>query len=123
MSIVYLYAIYQRTQSESKSQLWNKVTKTIFICTQSIKELNLKANHNFTLLPSIRPFLYAIYQRTQSESKSQPPHLLNNLPKLCTQSIKELNLKANHNTKAGCTTKRRFYHEHTKPQRNTNFTY
>ena len=38
---------------------------------QSIKEHNLKANHNnfFTLL--IICDLYAIYQRTQSESKSQ----------------------------------------------------
>ncbi|MBX2901772.1 MAG: hypothetical protein KF775_19135 [Cyclobacteriaceae bacterium] len=41
------------------------------ICMQSIKEHNLKANHNsfINLPPDLN--LYAIYQRTQSESKSQ----------------------------------------------------
>ena len=38
---------------------------------QSIKELNLKANHNFMKANPAGVLLYAIYQRTQSESKSQ----------------------------------------------------
>ena len=92
-----LYAIYQRTQSESKSQQdtfrWDRNK----ICMQSIKEHNLKANHNCicfwvgkdysvcnlsknTIWKQITTLLhfqflslnlYAIYQRTQSESKSQ----------------------------------------------------
>ena len=41
-----LYAIYQRTQSESKSQLKCRLTWKLKVCTQSIKEHNLKANHN-----------------------------------------------------------------------------
>ncbi len=69
---------------------------TIF-CMQSIKEHNLKANHNPNGLGVCVFNLYAIYQRTQSESKSQ---LIggNAAPlQFCMQSIKEHNLKANHN--------------------------
>ena len=90
---------------------------------QSIKELNLKANHNCLIIvfqqrltvcnlsknsiwkqittkdangiEQIR--LYAIYQRTQSESKSQPTLWTYAGTLDCMQSIKELNLKANHN--------------------------
>ncbi len=118
-----LYAIYQRTQSESKSQLQpvNKWLK--LICMQSIKEHNLKANHNpstavFRLTISVCNLskntiwkqittvmrlswhyltLYAIYQRTQSESKSQQKDALCVHKQVCMQSIKEHNLKANHN--------------------------
>ena len=38
---------------------------------QSIKEHNLKANHNDEPKAMGVYYLYAIYQRTQSESKSQ----------------------------------------------------
>ena len=41
-----LSAIYQRTQSESKSQLIAVFFMVCFNCLQSIKEHNLKANHN-----------------------------------------------------------------------------
>ncbi len=118
-----LYAIYQRTQSESKSQLSNDNLLFNLICMQSIKEHNLKANHNkffprphemesvcnlskntiwkqitTILQPLALPiFLYAIYQRTQSESKSQPQAQGKNAIVICMQSIKEHNLKANHN--------------------------
>ena len=44
--------------------------------------------------------LYAIYQRTQSESKSQQKVMTLNYTTNCMQSIKELNLKANHNREA-----------------------
>ena len=123
----HLYAIYQRTQSESKSQLqelqlhsihsvcnlskntiWKQITTPEVggchsnLCMQSIKEHNLKANHNkFRFLLWIS-YLYAIYQRTQSESKSQ--HLMEKslTTPICMQSIKEHNLKANHNALASC---------------------
>ncbi len=120
---VNLYAIYQRTQSESKSQLTSFVSPCIEICMQSIKEHNLKANHNkgrnwfytvesvcnlskntiwkqiTTALFSINNLtvLYAIYQRTQSESKSQRVWNYVCITRICMQSIKEHNLKANHN--------------------------
>ena len=64
---------------------------------QSIKEHNLKANHNNAGGMGLSVYLYAIYQRTQSESKSQQNHRLINLVVVCMQSIKEHNLKANHN--------------------------
>ena len=64
---------------------------------QSIKEHNLKANHNIIVYPCEVTLLYAIYQRTQSESKSQPFGLVAFHPCFCMQSIKEHNLKANHN--------------------------
>ncbi len=118
-----LDAIYQRTQSESKSQLAlaNASAQTNWM--QSIKEHNLKANHNYldympsvnatgcnlskntiwkqitTLLPKpwFHLILDAIYQRTQSESKSQQ-FLVRAAPfRNWMQSIKEHNLKANHN--------------------------
>ncbi len=66
-----LYAIYQRTQSESKSQPICCACSRSIICMQSIKEHNLKANHNVRGEYYRFIFLYAIYQRTQSESKSQ----------------------------------------------------
>ncbi len=69
-----------------------------FFCMQSIKEHNLKANHNRELSFRQSISLYAIYQRTQSESKSQPLPYSFNLLSVCMQSIKEHNLKANHNT-------------------------
>ena len=64
---------------------------------QSIKEHNLKANHN--MFQFLSPFrnLYAIYQRTQSESKSQLCYFVESAMRICMQSIKEHNLKANHN--------------------------
>ena len=68
---MYLYAIYQRTQSESKLQhIFNSILFSL-ICMQSIKEHNMKANHNASPLICAAILLYAIYQRTQYESKSQ----------------------------------------------------
>ena len=119
----FLYAIYQRTQSESKSQLLGNRLARAWVCMQSIKEHNLKANHNCTgpamlVTSSVcnlskntiwkqittvfltlfdNTSLYAIYQRTQSESKSQLCPTLYSIACLCMQSIKEHNLKANHN--------------------------
>ncbi len=120
-----LYAIYQRTQSESKSQLgghwwcfyksvcnlskntiWKQITTrsswlfTFVFCMQSIKEHNLKANHNIERKPQYITDLYAIYQRTQSESKSQRKLYTSAHLAICMQSIKEHNLKANHNRSA-----------------------
>ncbi len=66
-------------------------------CMQSIKEHNLKANHNFLAVDAPYCGLYAIYQRTQSESKSQLVSVLAIDEMICMQSIKEHNLKANHN--------------------------
>ena len=92
-----LYAIYQRTQSESKSQHHGERASAFILCTQSIKEHNLKANHNYSDYGVKFRCLYAIYQRTQSESKSQLVLKGAGPVVLCTQSIKEHNLKANHN--------------------------
>ena len=117
-----LYAIYQRTQSESKSQpitsfiillpsvcnlskntIWKQITTmdgsivANSICMQSIKEHNLKANHNGVSVLVANSVLYAIYQRTQSESKSQLYCYHDRVMHFCMQSIKEHNLKANHN--------------------------
>ena len=92
-----LYAIYQRTQSESKSQ-------RVAWCGAFVSSVcNLSKNTIWKQITTegmsfaIDTFLYAIYQRTQSESKSQ---LWQHLPQtwlFCMQSIKEHNLKANHN--------------------------
>ena len=128
-SILHWYFCHSSVRNLSKNTIWKQITtrynhdKTQHVCTQSIKEHNLKANHNFTQIlcatgNSVRNLskntiwkqittylacyeniydLYAIYQRTQSESKSQLDHARHPDRKLCTQSIKEHNLKANHN--------------------------
>ena len=67
---------------------------------QSIKEHNLKANHNLLVYGISFLGLYAIYQRTQSESKSQQLIVVVLFFIFCMQSIKEHNLKANHNLPA-----------------------
>ncbi len=121
--LVNLYAIYQRTQSESKSQPAAWAVLLALFCMQSIKEHNLKANHNYSACRPHRScsvcnlskntiwkqittspkssywlvVLYAIYQRTQSESKSQLSTMMWCCSPFCMQSIKEHNLKANHN--------------------------
>ncbi len=92
-----LYAIYQRTQSESKSQPDKAFRQLYLVCMQSIKEHNLKANHNVKCYMNRQISLYAIYQRTQSESKSQQVVFIVVVKHFCMQSIKEHNLKANHN--------------------------
>ncbi len=110
-------------KSESKSQPKVCSLSSSCFCMQSIKEHNLKANHNLVCKHQIvylsvcnlskntiwkqittgvclvywTGFLYAIYQRTQSESKSQPSEWWNINQWICMQSIKEHNLKANHN--------------------------
>ncbi len=66
-----LYAIYQRTQSESKSQQADVFGLRAFsVCNLSKntiwKQITTPVNHQYGL-----EVLYAIYQRTQSESKSQ----------------------------------------------------
>ena len=92
-----LYAIYQRTQSESKSQLSSEV----IACPSSV--CNLSKNTIWKQITTIANWglaknrLYAIYQRTQSESKSQPNPSSVSQNSICMQSIKEHNLKANHN--------------------------
>ena len=129
-----LDAIYQRTQSESKSQLELGDGLAQLDWMQSIKEHNLKANHNdwevhyvvnhtgcnlskntiwkqittVTLASRFTLVLDAIYQRTQSESKSQRPGRHTAAVSYWMQSIKEHNLKANHNllstTNSACAT-------------------
>ena len=123
---VHLHAIYQRTQFESKSQHAFAAASFSSICMQSIKEHNLKANHNTRYQYAYKPTsacnlskntiwkqittalalyaadhnLHAIYQRTQFESKSQLVFIKGGLVYFCMQSIKEHNLKANHNIRS-----------------------
>ena len=69
--IQYLYAIYQRTQSESKSQLWLLLPISIYSVCNLSKNTIWKQITTINNVLCVRQFLYAIYQRTQSESKSQ----------------------------------------------------
>ena len=94
----HLYAIYQRTQSESKSQLYGYLySNHASVCNLSKntiwKQITTCLSTSLMLLT-----LYAIYQRTQSESKSQPSENTSPVMSICMQSIKEHNLKANHNS-------------------------
>ena len=95
--LCFLFAIYQRTQSESKSQLYTAIITYCLVCLQYIKEHNLKANHNSKRSCYFCKRLFAIYQRTQSESKSQQGGVRPGNQVICLQYIKEHNLKANHN--------------------------
>ncbi len=93
-----LYAIYQRTQSESKSQLASaNASSCASVCNLSKNTIWKQITTNSAVMFTTSP-LYAIYQRTQSESKSQPRFGIVSVNPICMQSIKEHNLKANHNT-------------------------
>ncbi len=93
-----LYAIYQRTQSESKSQLSCTCNYFIYSVCNLSKNTIWKQITTCLVLLFQAVALYAIYQRTQSESKSQQlPSMFSNRI-VCMQSIKEHNLKANHNS-------------------------
>ncbi len=92
-----LYAIYQRTQSESKSQHWLVSWLFVLVCMQSIKEHNLKANHNFKLK---LPFnLLSVCNLSKNTIWKQITTMVCCALcfVVCMQSIKEHNLKANHN--------------------------
>ncbi len=94
---VCLYAIYQRTQFESKSQrCWTCPPLLSSVCNLS-KNTIWKQITTIGIKTKQRPNLYAIYQRTQFESKSQLCNWRFCWWRVCMQSIKEHNLKANHN--------------------------
>ena len=96
---MHLYAIYQRTQSESKSQHGGIGSAgAVSVCNLS-KNTIWKQITTMTLHHLPLEHLYAIYQRTQSESKSQRDFTTLSSRVICMQSIKEHNLKANHNSK------------------------
>ncbi len=92
-----LYAIYQRTQSESKSQLNRCPCVRYRFCMQSIKEHNLKANHNGVPLWSFRKFSVCNLSKNTIWKQITTMGVMENSFLLCMQSIKEHNLKANHN--------------------------
>ncbi len=94
----FLYAIYQRTQFESKSQLMNISGGEPDVCMQSIKEHNLKANHNLSNVYNIKRSSVCnlskntIWKQITTVGTDELPYFF------CMQSIKEHNLKANHNS-------------------------
>ncbi len=97
-----LYAIYQRTQFESKSQQPRRLSSICFFCMQSIKEHNLKANHNEVRLAFIskRSVCNLSKNTIWKQITTLAAILTGNT--LCMQSIKEHNLKANHNSGNAC---------------------
>ncbi len=95
--VVRLYAIYQRTQSESKSQLNCCDSSRGNLCMQSIKEHNLKANHNSRAI--VYKIRYSVCNLSKNTIWKQITTIcmLCKINCICMQSIKEHNLKANHN--------------------------
>ncbi len=71
-TLIQLWAIITKIQSESKSQLRLCYLCWLFGCEQSLRRYNLKANHNRSsaFMPDV--MLWAIITKIQSESKSQP---------------------------------------------------
>ena len=94
-----LYAIYQRTQSESKSQHNSNSSVTTKLCMQSIKEHNLKANHNDTLSITFSTPSVCNLSKNTIWKQITTDGVINMDELICMQSIKEHNLKANHNEK------------------------
>ncbi len=93
-----LYAIYQRTQSESKSQLTVGSAAIVSLCMQSIKEHNLKANHNIMRELRKRPLSVCNLSKNTIWKQITTSSLRVIDSAVCMQSIKEHNLKANHNS-------------------------
>ncbi len=97
-----LYAIYQRTQSESKSQRVESFISVPCFCMQSIKEHNLKANHNLRMVT--RRIYFSVCNLSKNTIWKQITTTVGNVRQIivCMQSIKEHNLKANHNKIRKC---------------------
>ena len=92
-----LYAIYQRTQSESKSQLSGWILRGNWVCMQSIKEHNLKANHNKTNKGTGKQSSVCNLSKNTIWKQITTRVYIDLTRLICMQSIKEHNLKANHN--------------------------
>ena len=118
-----LFSVGQRYEFESKSQLVAHNYHSSLCCFQSVKDTNLKANHNGrTTRKSERTVvfsrskiriwkqittksiserrnkkLFSVGQRYEFESKSQRSFLFSLYICSCFQSVKDTNLKANHN--------------------------
>ena len=124
--VTYLYWV---VFSRSKIRIWKQITTRyrwcppLSRCFQSVKDTNLKANHNSewlwfilrlvvfsrskiriwkqitTLVQKTKKSreLFSVGQRYEFESKSQPLVSLLVGSFCCFQSVKDTNLKANHN--------------------------
>ena len=118
-----LFSVGQRYEFESKSQPFRLRSVEPSCCFQSVKDTNLKANHNTVvkwekmscvvfsrskiriwkqittpfLDPDLRHLLFSVGQRYEFESKSQQVMIEGPAVVSCFQSVKDTNLKANHN--------------------------
>ena len=92
-----VYLIFQRYKSKSKSQLKLYSSKGFVWCIWYFKDTNLKANHNPVFICKITVWVYLIFQRYKSKSKSQPSSLVRVSSNWCIWYFKDTNLKANHN--------------------------
>ena len=99
---VTLFAILQKYDFSSKSQLvlwtWIKLLR----CLQYCKSTIFQANHNSSTC-AVRPWqLFAILQKYDFSSKSQHDNIPLSLPVCCLQYCKSTIFQANHNTWRSC---------------------
>jgi hypothetical protein len=94
-----LQIVCQRSGIESKSQLISNAGARHRSFYQSVKDQELKANHNVNRTLTRQMVFLSVCQRSGIESKSQPQHPIPLTEKWLRfyQSVKDQELKANHN--------------------------
>ena len=98
ISIGVLFAILQKYDFSSKSQHPKTNTSAYMCCLRYCKSTIFQANHNPILLQSPMFRLFAILQKYDFSSKSQPLHVLLCAKLSCLRYCKSTIFQANHNS-------------------------
>ena len=92
-----LFAILQKYEFSSKSQLKALLMKRQTSCLRYCKSTSFQANHNRTPTNSALGLLFAILQKYEFSSKSQPFSLGEGEENSCLRYCKSTSFQANHN--------------------------
>ena len=92
-----LFAILQKYDFSSKSQLKDSVFLFVICCLRYCKSTIFQANHNWISASYKFPRLFAILQKYDFSSKSQRHLRIYHLPKSCLRYCKSTIFQANHN--------------------------
>ena len=93
----WLFAILQKYDFSSKSQLTHLEVTTILSCLRYCKSTIFQANHNLTPMFVLSWMLFAILQKYDFSSKSQRKAAVRILSNSCLRYCKSTIFQANHN--------------------------
>ena len=92
-----LFAILQKYEFSSKSQLDMIIDRMMTSCLRYCKSTSFQANHNLKSLVESLSKLFAILQKYEFSSKSQLMFFGFNMIKCCLRYCKSTSFQANHN--------------------------